>query len=85
MKEAGRAVRRHEEQRIKKNRARHQLVVGGLEQTKPSERIVGIHAHTAAPCSCWMCGNPRKFFNERTLQERSFIEVSREYLMQDAA
>ncbi len=23
-----------------------------------------------ARCSCWMCGNPRKFLGERTLQER---------------
>jgi len=21
-------------------------------------------------CSCWMCGNPRKFVGERTIQER---------------
>jgi hypothetical protein len=21
-------------------------------------------------CSCWMCGNPRKYFKERTLQEK---------------
>ncbi len=22
------------------------------------------------PCSCWMCGNPRRYFGERSLQER---------------
>ena len=23
-----------------------------------------------AQCSCWMCGNPRKWLGERTMQER---------------
>lgn len=27
--------------------------------------------HMAA-CSCWACGNPRKYFKERTLQEQKF-------------
>ena len=26
--------------------------------------------NTTKPCSCAMCGNPRKFFNEKTLQEK---------------
>lgn len=26
-------------------------------------------ATTRTPCSCWMCGNPRKHFGERTRQE----------------
>lgn len=25
---------------------------------------------TRKRCSCWMCGNPRKFFGEATLQEQ---------------
>lgn len=25
---------------------------------------------TTKPCSCPMCGNPRKFFGEKTIQER---------------
>jgi hypothetical protein len=24
-------------------------------------------------CSCWMCGNPRKYLGERTIQERRQI------------
>jgi len=27
-------------------------------------------ADNLAVCSCWMCGNPRKFFAEETMQER---------------
>ena len=26
---------------------------------------------------CFMCGNPRKFFKERTIQERSFEQTAR--------
>lgn len=25
-------------------------------------------------CSCWMCGNPRKYFKEETLQEKRLKE-----------
>ena len=30
----------------------------------------------AKPCSCSMCGNPRRYFNDKTIQEKKFeIEV----------
>lgn len=29
----------------------------------------GIHVKTPASCSCWMCGNPRRYFNMPTIQE----------------
>jgi len=32
---------------------------------------------TPTPCSCWMCGNPRKYFGEKTLQEKSFDEINK--------
>jgi hypothetical protein len=31
--------------------------------------------HTTKLCSCPMCGNPRKFFGEKTFQEKKF-EIS---------
>ncbi|MDO5630915.1 MAG: hypothetical protein Q4G22_03660 [Paracoccus sp. (in: a-proteobacteria)] len=27
-------------------------------------------AHHLALCSCWMCGNPRRYLGEATMQER---------------
>lgn len=30
---------------------------------------------TPTPCSCWMCGNPRKWFGDVTVQERSFAQT----------
>jgi len=26
--------------------------------------------HTTISCSCYICGNPRKFFNEKTMQKK---------------
>jgi hypothetical protein len=31
-----------------------------------------LHKVNAFNCSCWMCGNPRKYHNEKTWQERKF-------------
>jgi hypothetical protein len=36
----------------------------------PSERMIGKKAHTPAMCSCHMCGNPRKYWKEKTIQEK---------------
>lgn len=30
---------------------------------------VGSYRKVRRPCSCWMCGNPRKYFGVRTRQE----------------
>lgn len=37
---------------------------------KHISRVKGIFRKCRTVCSCWMCGNPRKFFGELTLQER---------------
>ena len=41
----------------------------------PDHRLSKIHATTCGNSNCFMCGNPRKFFQERTLQERSFEQT----------
>jgi hypothetical protein len=40
-------------------------------------RQLGMVVDTPKPCSCWMCSNPRRGLNERTLQEISFEEVNK--------
>jgi len=37
-----------------------------------------IVVDTPTPCSCWMCGNPRKYSGEKTKQERSFDQINKE-------
>jgi len=33
------------------------------------DRLLGALTSTPCPCSCWMCGNPRKNYGEKTLKE----------------
>lgn len=68
MKDSNRALRRHHTQRVK--RKRKDYWSGDLD-----ERRLGMVAHTPKPCSCSMCGNPRKYFEEKTVQEEKFAQV----------
>lgn len=45
--------------------------------TGPEHRLSKIHATTCGDSHCAMCGNPRKFFKERTIQERSFDQTKK--------
>lgn len=47
------------------------LAAGPLdERSEPDDRFIGKLASThCKPCSCYMCGNPRKL-GYRTIQER---------------
>lgn len=52
------AERRHESSRLKEKRKDYAAVKAG----------------TPKPCSCFMCGNPRKWFGEKSIQERRFYQ-----------
>lgn len=58
--------------RIKKKRSHY----WGQDLTD-NGRMLNIVSETPAKCSCFMCGNPRKYFNSPTLQEQSFDELNR--------
>jgi hypothetical protein len=60
-----RSVRRHHERRLK---SRTRAYFSGIARHNP--RVAGKLAHCRTPCSCWMCGNPRRYSGEVTLQER---------------
>lgn len=60
-----RSERRHFEQRQK---ARARKFHGGTAKLSP--RHLGRAAHSPQSCSCWMCGNPRRFVGAVTIQER---------------
>jgi len=60
-----RAIRRHHETRIKQRVADY---FGGY--ARGQARQLGKLSHARQPCSCWMCGNPRRWFGEMSLQER---------------
>jgi hypothetical protein len=65
-----RAYRRAQIERLKRNR-RHYW---SHWKDELDHRRKGIVASTPAVCSCWMCGNPRKYDNERTIQERRAMQ-----------
>lgn len=65
-----RAERRHHRARLKKNR-------DGYWAGYAAERA-GRAIDTPTPCSCWMCGNPRHYLGEKSLQERSTDELFRQ-------
>jgi hypothetical protein len=55
------AERRHETERVRARRAGY--------------RSFGLSApETPKNCSCFMCGNPRKWFGEPTVQEKKMSQ-----------
>ena len=69
-KDQSRAERRHHIVRLKKSRVRYWANQPG---TWEARRLGAVVQHPCI-CSCWMCGNPRKWAGERTVQERRFLQ-----------
>lgn len=63
----GLANRRLEEIKAKQ-RIRKRLKLYGLEDTEYN--IGTLSSVHGSFCSCYMCGNPRKYYGERTIQEK---------------
>jgi hypothetical protein len=60
-----------------RNQVQKQKAIRFAEQSSwfmniPEEAIIKNADHLAS-CSCWVCGNPRKHFNELTIQEKRAI------------
>lgn len=64
-KDMARSVRRHHNARLKIARINYWGFEGKL-----NARQLGIALASPACCSCYMCGNPRKWQRELTLQEQ---------------
>lgn len=62
-----RGLRRHHRERLLKKR---RFYFGTDHEQEGREAWRGRLAKTSTPCSCWMCGNPRKFFGARSVGER---------------
>jgi len=63
-----RAERRHHYQRLKAKRVRDGYWGLGFFK-EAADNLVGIAINTPHPCSNCCCGNPRKHFHDRTIQE----------------
>lgn len=77
-KNLSRALRRHHKNRLKNSRRNYWSVTIDLIDLK-SEKYISQVTRTPKPCSCYMCGNARKFFNERTLQEKKQQDIFKSY------
>ena len=64
MKNRKKALRRHHDNR-KKRAWKAYCCRNGIP---PTQRTIGMYASTAKPCSCYGCGNQRKY-EGRTRQE----------------
>jgi hypothetical protein len=73
-----RAERRHHEKRIREKVRTFLTDVihmnKWLREDDDFEKIVCKRAQAKQPCSCYMCGNPRKHFKEKTMREKRFDE-----------
>ena len=59
-----RDIRRHHVVRMKAKAKRLAMNIWGLD-----ENAMKKHYNQLKPCSCFMCGNPRRCFGEKTRQE----------------
>jgi hypothetical protein len=65
-----RSIRRFNAQKYKKRCKRTFLSrYTNLGNPVDELKIIGKIYKTRKPCSCFMCGNPRKYFNQKTIQE----------------
>lgn len=71
MRQPNRTERRLAAKRMKA-KAKEKLKAWGYKDDSLTGRMIGKHADNMAICSCDMCGNPRKVWGEKTIQERRF-------------
>lgn len=64
MKDMKRVLSRHHAARLKAARRFH-----WGRDIRHNAKLIGKVTDTPTPCSCWMCGNPRRYRNELTCQE----------------
>lgn len=81
-KESKRALRRHHLARRKRWVRKNLRHYFGDDPPEPGR--VGLYANTPAVCSCWMCGNPRRYFGELSIQEQRVSSGQRRYADQFA-
>jgi hypothetical protein len=67
-----RDLRRHYEEKYKQRcrRIARRRQIPGADESWIDARYIGRFAHSRQACSCFMCGNPRRYDGEKTLRER---------------
>ena len=67
-----RGVRRHHRARLMQVRKGYHG--GAIGRRKSPQGVLSFWSRTPTPCSCWMCGNPRRL-GEATIQERRAFQA----------
>lgn len=75
MKDMKRALRRHHVARLKKTRRWYH----GRDLWADG-RLIGMAVHTPQLCSCWGCGNQRRYFGP-TIQELRYLGTRHDTVM----
>ncbi len=73
MKDMSRAIRRHHAARLKRARRFYFAVYNAGDP-----RRLGLALHTPALCSCWMCGNARRYFGRTRAELVQLAQLAEE-------
>lgn len=67
----------------KKKALNHLNLIDGKNLDKEEKiRLLGLYKKTRVPCSCWMCGNPRKIFGNGRLS-KTFQEIKQDITVEE--
>lgn len=73
------SLRRQMEEKFKqraRKRIRWQMNILPEEDLEKNSKFVGKLSKTRKPCSCFMCGNPRRYFGENPINERRQEQIN---------
>lgn len=74
-----RAERRHHHERMMNKVKDHFIYQNDFWSEEDKVEHQKKRAETRSPCSCWMCGNPRRRLKDKlTMQEKRFGEYDLE-------
>jgi hypothetical protein len=74
VKKRNRQYRRHQRDRKKRVAQKMLLNNWGWGDSDITVAVIGKMATTPKMCSSYCCGNPRKWFNEATVQQRRAMQ-----------
>jgi hypothetical protein len=58
------------------------LIDGKNLDKEEKDKLLGLYKKTRVPCSCWMCGNPRKIFGNGKLS-KTFREIKQDITVEE--
>lgn len=78
-----RAERRHHHERMLNKVKKFGLYQNYFWSEEEKEEHQRKMAETRKPCSCHMCGNPRKHWKDKTMQEKKALQQDWDNLIED--